>query len=418
MSESIAASVPPRWRLAFDAVSGWSAVLLIMAAPFSRSLFLLASVVFVASWFGSQAATHAWRDLKELPATAPLLLLAAIVALWAWWSPAPSGDVINNLKVYCKLLMVLQLVVTLRDPVWQDRAWKGFAAGMLLVVASTWLNVVVDLPWSRTAAQGIGQDHSVFVEYVSQSVMSALFLGACIHWGWAARSVGLRALWLVVGLMTLLSVMLLLQGRSGWLACACVLVTATLLKTPARFRYWAMGGGLLALAGLVAVSPLAQARLLGAYNDLVNYIPMANTSLGGRIDMWRLAWETFLAHPWVGAGSGMYHSMAATHFGHCEMTCTHPHNLYLFFAMEYGLPGLLAWLWLLWRIGQTAWRSVQPRREMLFFWLAIVVVDSLYNVPLWYRAQSYFFYAMLGLCLASCLAPRAQQAQALAGRTA
>lgn len=417
MSDTPAMTIPIRWRSAFDAVSGWSAVVLVMAAPFSRSLFLLAGLIFSLSWFLSHAPSRAWQDLRDLPATAPLLLLAAIVGLWAAWSPAPLSDVFNNIKVYCKLLMVLQLVVTLRDPLWQDRAWKAFVSGMLLVVASTWLNVFIDLPWSRTAAQGIGQDHSVFVEYVSQSVMSALFLGACIHWAWDARTWPHRAAWLLAGGLTLLSVMLLLQGRSGWVACACVLVTAVALKTSARWRWWVLLAGVLGLGLLIAASPLAQQRLLGAYDDLVNYVPMANTSLGGRIDMWRLAWDTFVAHPWLGAGSGMYHSLAAVHFGHCNMTCTHPHNLYLFFAMEYGLPGLLTFLWLLWRIGQTVRQSTQPNRYLLLFWLIIVMVDSLYNVPLWYRAQSYFFYAMLGLGLASCLSsPRDGQAQL--GRTA
>lgn len=417
MSDTTTLKAPSRWRSAFDAVSGWSAVVLVMAAPFSRSLFLLASLVFSLSWLLSHAPARAWQDLRDVPATAPLLLLAAIVGLWALWSPAPGGDVFNNIKVYCKLLMVLQLVVTLRDPVWQDRAWKAFVAGMLLVVLSTWLNVFVDLPWSHTSAQGIGQDHSVFVEYVSQSVMSALFLGACIHWSWEARTWTHRAGWLLAGALTLLSVMLLLQGRSGWIACASVLGTAVAVKTPARWRWWMLLVGLLGLGLLISVSPLAQQRLIGAYNDIVNYVPMTFSSLGARIDMWRLAWDTFLAHPWLGAGSGMYHSLAAVHFGHCNMTCTHPHNMYLFFGMEYGLPGLLAFVWLLWRIGRTVRQSTQPRRHLLLFWLVIVAVDSLYNVPLWYRAQSYFFYAMLGLCLASCLSPL-RAAQASAGRTA
>lgn len=382
-------------------IAGWSAVALILAAPISRSLYLAAGLLFAVGWITEGA----WRAkalfLRDQPVTAPLLLLTLIVAVWAAASPAPAQDVVNNLKVYSKLLLVLMLAYTLRHPRWRARAWTAFALAMGLVLVSTYANVFVELPWSRTVNEGLGVDHSVFVEYVSQSGMTAIFMALCIQRAMNAVTHVNRLLWAVAAVASLISVMFLLQGRSGLVAVVVVLVIMAAAYTPRAWR-WPVLLALLALLGaLVVMSPLMLERVLIAYREVAQYEPFDQTSLGLRVDMWRLALDQFLSHPLLGTGSGTYHQIAAQYFGHCEYTCIHPHNQYLFLAMEYGVSGLIAFLWILWRLIQTAHRSESPERTVLYALIAVIAVDSLFNVPLWYRAQSYFFYAMLGLLLAS-----------------
>jgi O-antigen ligase len=152
---------------------------------------------------------------------------------------------------------------------------------------------------------------------------------------------------------------------------------------------------------LLASSPLIRERIWLGYSEVVNYEPFKMTSLGARIDMWKFALSGIVEQPLLGNGSGTYHHLAAEHFGHCTWVCTHPHNQYLYFQFEYGLLGLMGFLWLLWRIGLTAHQSTHVERSILWAFLAIMAVDSLFNVPFWWRGQSYFTYAMLGLLLAS-----------------
>jgi O-antigen ligase len=309
--------------------------------------------------------------------------------------------VINNLQVYSKLLMLLMLVSTLSDPQWRQRAWWGFIAGMTLVLTSTYANVLIDLPWSRTQNQGFGVDHSVFIEYVSQSVMTAVFLALTIQRALTAKDRWASIVWSLFALIALGSVVFLLQGRSGLVAAATVVTVLAAMHTPPTRRWQAVL--ILIIAGflLVIASPLMMGRVLEAYDNIVGYKAFDGTSLGLRIDMWRLALQSFVEHPFIGTGNGTYHQIAAAHFGHCEYTCTHPHNQYLFFAMEYGVLGLTAFLWLLWALATTAHRSRRPERSILFAITIVLAMDSLFNAPLWYRGQSYFFYAMLGLLIAS-----------------
>jgi len=391
----------PAWSRTLDALCGWSAVGLVFSAPFSRSLFLLSATVFLLAWTAHPDWRLKWQLATDSPAAKALWLLAGMVLIWTVFSPAPTADAVNNLKVYSKLLLVLMLQLSFRQAIWQRRAFAAFTAGMALVLLSTYANVFIDLPWSHTRNQGFGEDHSVFVEYVSQSVMTAIFLAYAVHRALEAGSGTQKALWWLGVAAALFSVVFLLKGRSGLLATVVVVAVLFWQCTPRHLR-WRTAGVLVALgAALVIASPLMRERLLLAYLEVVNHQPFDQTSLGARMDMWRLAWETTWAHPLFGAGSGAYPSLAEAYFGHCDMTCTHPHNQYLFFSMEFGLPVLGAYLLSLVAIGLIAHRSTDNRRVLLWAWLAVVTIDGLFNVPIWYRAQSYFFYAMLALFLAS-----------------
>ena len=399
----------PRWQQALDQLSGWSAVALLFAAPTSRSLFLVASLIYIFAWIGTGQYRSKLALIRTLPVAAPLVILAGIVALWAPFSAAPAGDIVNNLKVYSKLLLVLMLAVTFADPIWRKRAWSAFSLSMGIVLVSTFANVFVNLPWSNTQNLGIGADHSVFVEYVSQSVMTAIFFALALNKTLSSTNGKARFAWALISIAAVGSVLFLLQGRSGLVAVMVVILTFLALYAKGTKRWpVALGVALLGVT-LITSSPLMRDRLTKAHQEILSYQPSDRTSLGLRISMWKLALDKFVEHPITGTGSGTYHQIAAQHFGHCETTCTHPHNQYLFFGMEYGFIGLLAYLWLLWRLLAMARNSITSERAVLYALVAVLAVDSLFNVPLWYRAQSYFFYAMLGLLLASNLPSTSQR---------
>ena len=400
-------------QLFMTQVSGWSAVALVFSAPFSRALFTLAGLFFVIGWLSQSDLKGHLKIIRSLQITLPALIITLIVLLWSTWSPAPKGNVINNLKVYAKLPMLLMLVSTFSDARWRQRAWWGFVAAMALVLGSTYANVVIDLPWSRTQNQGLGADHSVFVEYVSQSVMTAVFLAFTLQRTLSAQDRIKVLAWAGASLLALCSVVFLLQGRSGLVASAIVVLVLGSIYTPVHRRWQALVLLVIMSSLLIMASPLMMQRIQQGYHEVVHYQAFNRTSLGLRIDMWQLALKSFIDHPLIGTGSGTYNQIAAQHFGDCRDVCIHPHNQYLFFAMEFGVLGLLGFLWLLWRLAKTAFLSRSPERSVLFAITAVLAVDSLFNVPLWYRAESYFFYAMLGLLVAANLPQAAKAGQHL-----
>lgn len=392
-------------------IAGWSAVTLVFAAPVSRSLFIVAGLLFALAWLGEGGFSTKWALLRNLKITMPLLVLSGIVLFWSAFSPARTEGVLHTLKVYSKLPLVLMLITTLSNERWRERAWWAFMASMMLMVLSTYANVVVDLPWSRTRNQGLGQDHSVFIEHVSQSLMTVVFIAFCVHRGIDTRSPNTRWAWMALALIAVISMVFLVQARSGLVALAVASAVLMVWYTPRKKLVWIAGTAIVATGLLIVASPLMRDRMVLAYSEVVNYKPFELTSLGARIDMWRFALTQSLEHPVTGTGAGSYRELAAQHFGHCTWVCEHPHNQYLFFSMEYGLLGLAAFVWLLWRVGTTAIQSTNPDKVLLLALLAILAVDSLFNVPFWFRGQSYFFFTMLALLLATALAPTSSKAQ-------
>lgn len=84
----------------------------------------------------------------------------------------------------------------------------------------------------------------------------------------------------------------------------------------------------------------------------------------GRWSLWRLAWQVFSEHPWLGAGAGRYNE-AFRALGlapqNDPITISHPHNLYLDMLYAHGIIGfalgmvfLLGFLW--W-----GYRRIRPR---------------------------------------------------------
>jgi O-antigen ligase len=257
-----------------------------------------------------------------------------------------------------------------------------------------------------TKNHGLGADHSVFLEYVSQSVMTSVFLAFTLQRLISSKNTKLMIFWACVSAMALFTILFLLSGRSGLIACTVVICVSAFLYIPKHRQWQSLFLILSALTLFVLISPLMLSRVQQAYNDIVNYQSFDASSLGLRMDMWMLALKSFVQHPLFGTGVGTYPQIAASHFNtltaaQLVFAVIHPHNQYLFFAMEYGLVGLLAFLWFMWQLLNTAYISEMPERNILFAVIAVIAVDSLYNVPLWYRAESYFFYAVLALLVAS-----------------
>jgi O-antigen ligase len=397
-----------------DILLGSLAITILFAAPFSRSLFILSASLFCILWVllpGVQ--TRVQEMLGLIPAPAALVLLT-MVAIGSLTSHGFDWDKITNLRVYAKLLMMLMLAQVLIDGDWRKRATVAWCAGMAIVIVSTVLNVFIDLPWSKSQNQGIGADHRVFVDYVSQGMMTSIFSAFCLLQALRAdpRSTLIRGLWWASAILAAGCTIFLLQGRSGVIALFVAIAFVIVSRCEPKHRITVLGLALLTLALIVALSPLMRARIDLAVQEVLNYKPFTMTSLGLRIDMWRLALETWFAHPWFGSGDGTYAAHAFRYFGHCNDSCIHPHNQYLFFAMEYGVVGLALYLWLLASLFRASRTHHNVYGQLLAILVLVIAVDGLYNVPLWYRAQSYFLYAVIGLAIAGANAAGQQKGKA------
>lgn len=72
-------------------------------------------------------------------------------------------------------------------------------------------------------------------------------------------------------------------------------------------------------------------ELNGGFVDAERFV---NFSSSGRLDLWMMAFETFLQSPWLGSGPGTFGTWNPNVSGH-------PHNLFLKYLSEWGVGGVV-----------------------------------------------------------------------------
>jgi O-antigen ligase len=133
----------------------------------------------------------------------------------------------------------------------------------------------------------------------------------------------------------LVGVLVLSQSRSAWISGA--LVACLLLAI--RLRPWALVSGVVATIALVAwLWPGPR--------------PVVSVARADRLGVWTQALSELREHPLVGIGLGAFRDVVGPDVGHA-------HNIFLQVALDTGGLGLIAYLWLLWRVGRGAWRVIR-----------------------------------------------------------
>ena len=313
--------------------------------PVSKTLMFLALAaaftLFIATGGLAQARQH-WR---AMPWMAPALLLALLPVL----SLLIHGDreaALSHMGLgYYWLIAFLTFFVARRYAVvpWLRAFLYGMALAFVYVEASKlgW----IAFPWTPASM-------SNYILY-SQLLAMAIVVLSVLYRHEASKTA--KRLYLAVmaafylGLVTG-------DGRSGMLAVAVLLPFIVINIFPRAGMGKVLLGCVFAALVLIA-SPRVQTRIDAAVNDLqLMQNDVQETSLGYRMQMWRVAVDVIRAHPVLGSGADgfrtAWHSTPRTGeaAGFVE-----PHNAYLFYASSYGLFGLAALLWLYVAMLRTGW---------------------------------------------------------------
>jgi O-antigen ligase len=88
-----------------------------------------------------------------------------------------------------------------------------------------------------------------------------------------------------------------------------------------------------------------------------------------RLAIWRDGGRIFLERPLLGAGPGNYRMVTALPY-------VHGHNTFLTVAVESGVLGLAAWIWLVWTVVRQVSRSAHPAKWGLLAWGVQQLVDD------------------------------------------
>lgn len=379
-------------------------VLLGFAIPTSRALFNLAALLIIVGWVFSGQFAAKWRTIRQNVLFWPVVGIWAMLLVGALHTSAAWADVLEHWDRYSKFFLVLMVISLLTRQHHRLWMWWAFLAACLVVLVSTYLNIFFLLPWSKSQALGLGADHAVFIDHIAQSLVMALF--AVVLWLKALRAshLAMRASLLLLCVAAVFSITHLTTSRIGY---GVVLALAALMPLLSVPRKWAVIAAIASAASAVAVlvfSELAAVRVALVFNELASYRQgELFTSTGARLHMWLTALDIWMQAPWFGHGTAAYHDLAKAAFNNpamCEIGCFHPHNQFLFIAVDHGLVGLLLFCAYLLAAACMAWRRDSAERALFLGFLSILFVDALAHGPLWLFMEAYFSFGVMALLAA------------------
>jgi putative inorganic carbon (HCO3(-)) transporter len=162
----------------------------------------------------------------------------------------------------------------------------------------------------------------------------------------------------------MVGVLVLTQSRSAWLAlAACLFVLVAL-----RWRWGWLAIALAVVGVILVIEHFGATRLLEAL--------LAGGSIAGvegRIEIWQRALFMIRDFPITGIGMGDFGHVVDTFYPfyiYKASEVPHAHNLFLQIAVDLGLPGLIAWLSLLFIATTAAWHSYRFGQHYSLRWMA------------------------------------------------
>ncbi len=386
------------------------ATLAFLAFPVALGLANTLIVLFMLAWLVSGSFAERWAVIRSNPVPLLILALYGLVLIGISYSSAPWPDVGRSVGKYAKLLLVPLLFSVLVDPVWQRRCLHAFAAAMLFILASTWLNVWFVLPWSATQTPGWGLTHHVIGDYITQNVMMSFFVLLCLVDATEQKNPWRRGASVVIALLAAVSITHLSYGRTGVVLLMAALALFALSVLRGRTAIIGAAAATIALATATATSPAMTERFEQAIAEARQSETDNTSSIGHRLYNYRTSIELISDRPFFGWGTGAYHTKVCDIVEKpewCEIYSWHPHNQYLLFGVNHGFAGMLLYVAIIAALVVVALRDMnRSSRTLLLGFTALLAVDSLFNSPMWSSRESHFFILMMALLLAKSSALR------------
>lgn len=366
-------------------------------------------LLFIIAAWPVQMALRGKATFRHTGLDIPIAIYIGVTLFLFFMRSSNTSLALEGLRVYLQYLLWFfvgtNLLVNRRQ---FSALMKGIVAVAVLVSAVGVFQYIigVEMPahWVDQAEEGIKT--RVFSIVVSPNVLGSLlliFIPVTLGHLFTSRDRMSRIAY-AAALGIMLACMVFTYSRGAWLALAGSMAILSLLYNPRLIVI--LGAGSLAATQFI---PGIGARL--SYMFSAAYV--ASSQKAGRLALWQKGLDKFLQDPLFGSGFGTYGgAVAARRIPGSVYT----DNFYLKTAVESGLIGLLALLWLLasaFRCCYTAYRKLKDSylRIMAAALMAGLLgvalhnsVENIFEVPM----MATYFWFLIGVLLSL---PRIEDAE-------
>lgn len=401
---------PLNLRLILVCLAAASVGLPIAIISIAKIFLLLGGTAILLTGKMAPAVEPAKGSLKYTPIA--ILLVLAAFAISLLWTTASTAEAMSSLGKYGKLLMIPLIVALLRNRAEVIYALGAFALAQLFLLVSSWMLFFhLPVPWA-TSPPVARLTYAVFSSYLDEGIMAAVFAGLCWHLRALAPGKYGRHFAIAVTMLALVNVFFVFNGRSGHVV-AIILISLTIMwQLPSRFRLGIVLLPFLLLLIVSAVSPKVQYRIEQVKREVQGFsfakgesVTSGNSS-GIRLHFWHRAVQSMLENPVLGSGVGSWSS----EFNRIERQQNssnpkiaemgNPHQEYLQWGVQLGIPGILLILALMISILRDSLGMEKMSARAVQSALAALAVACLFNSTLYDALIGDFFCVTLGLLLA------------------
>ena len=333
-----------------------------------------------------------------------------------FWTSGSQAEAFNSLSKYGKLLIIPIFCVLIKSRKEALYVLASFSAAQLLLVISAWmLFLKMPVPW---ALSEFSLSHNVvFSSYLDESLMSAVFAALSWHLRMLVPGKYGRYFAVAVCLLALGNVFFLLQGRSAHVVAILLVALAIAWRVPRKYRSAVVFSPFFLVTMLYLSSTKVQTRMDGLKTEIQTFSfkqgvnVQSNNSAGIRLHFWHRALQSISENPVFGSGAGSW----SNEFNRLErinnraqseiQPLGNPHQEYLLWGVQLGVPGILLLLALMISIlKDTLSMDKQSARATQSALLALAVA-CLFNSSLYDAQIGDYFCVALGLLMALGLYP-------------
>lgn len=366
----------------------------------AKSILMIASMVSVLC---SAACRAALKNMLTTRWFRAVLILFGVALVGCLWSPAALNEKGLVLEKWAKLLTLPCLIAGFQQAKTRQWAIKGFIFAMLLTCMLALL-----MHWAGASIPGAKMPDGVFRNHIMTSMMMTFATYLCV-WLFAVQNRPQRFFYAALAVLFSYYLLFINQSRSGYVLYVLLMITSMLQWLTKRQALGCLLGFVMVCLTAAYWSPTLQHSVSQAIENIKTYDKDKNTSVGYRMQFHQFAHQLFIAHPFIGNGTGSFTYAFRTenpvpawtqdpsHSGRL----LEPHSQYWLVAAELGLLGLGA-LGLFYAECCLLALHLQSMRPIAMALLLIFAVGNISDSLLFYSGSGYFFLLFFALCFSEC----------------
>ena len=364
-------------RLLSERTAQWAAVALGASIPISTALDNVLLVLVLAGWLFAGGYRDTLLVVRRNRALLAAIVLYGLLLTGTLYGERDSGDASRTLLKYMNLLFIPIFAMLLQGTPLRRLALRGFAASLVLVLALSYL-IAAGVSFPHWMVVGNVENPSVFKQYLTQNILLAFGAFLFTEFTFEASTRRQRIFWGLAAVLAAANVLLLVQGRSGH-----VVLIVLALYAAYGWRHWR---GLAIAAAAMTMLVIALIHFPGVFQQRYGLAAGVDASSQSsrwaqgsnkqRLDFYRASLAIIQEHPIIGVGTGGFpRAYAEQTRGTDAFQTRNPHNEYLNIAVQLGVVGLAALLYLFFEHWRESGRLASPieRRASRGLLLAIAV---------------------------------------------